>query len=181
MPKKSAIAARANPRPASRRAELLANRIEEGAAKLAAFVEGLSEAQWRQPVSATDRRPVGVVVHHVAYIYPIEIEAARAIASGRAVETAWPAIAELNARHAAANAEITRAAALQLLARNSREAAAAVRAFKDEDLDRAASFGLSDGAPVTAQFVVEDHAMRHAWHHLAKIKASVGAKSRNQD
>ena len=167
-------AANTDPRPGSRRAELLASRIEEGAAKLAAFVERLSEGQWRQPVSATDRRTVGVVVHHVAFIYPIEIEAARAIASGQAVETAWPAIAALNARHAAENADVTKAVALDTLARNSSEAAAAVRAFTDEELDRAAPFGLSDGAPVTAQFVIEDHAMRHAWHHLAKIREAVG-------
>ena len=173
MSKTDAFATTAN-RPASRRAEVLANRIEEGAARLAAYVEGLSEAQWRQPVSATDRRTVGVVVHHVAYIYPIEIEAARAIAHGQAVETAWPAIAQLNAKHAAENAKVTKAAALELLARNSREAAAAVRAFTDEELDRAASFGLSDGATVTAQFVIEEHAMRHAWHHLAKIREAVG-------
>jgi hypothetical protein len=174
MPTTGVSAAAPDPRPASRRAGLLADRIEEGAAKLAAYVERLSEAQWRQPISATDRRPVGVVVHHVAFIYPIEIEAARAIGSGKAVETAWPAIAELNAKHAGANADVTKAVALELLARNSREAAAAVRAFKDEDLDRAAPFGLSDGAPVTAQYVIEDHAMRHAWHHLAKIREAVG-------
>ena len=160
--------------PAKPRAEVLADRIEEGAARLADYVEGLSEMHWRLPVSATDRRSVGVVVHHVAYIYPIEIEAARAIARGKAVETAWPAIAELNAKHAGAHAKVTKAEALELLASNSREAAAAVRAFKDEELDRAAPFGLSDGAPVTAQYVIEDHAMRHAWHHLAKIREAVG-------
>jgi hypothetical protein len=174
MPTTGTFAAIPDPQPVSRRAGLLADRIEEGAAKLAAYIEGLSEARWRQPVSATDRRTVGVVVHHVAYIYPIEIEAARAIARGQAVETAWPAIAELNARHAGANADVTKAEALELLARNSREAAAAVRAFKEEDLDRAAPFGLSDGAPVTAQYVIEDHALRHAWHHLAKIREAVG-------
>jgi hypothetical protein len=37
----------------SRRAEALADRIEAGAAGLAAFVEGLSEAEWRTPVSRT--------------------------------------------------------------------------------------------------------------------------------
>jgi DinB superfamily len=165
----------------SRRAGLLADRIEEGAARLADYAKGLSEAQWRQPVNATDRRTIGVIVHHVAFVYPIEIDVARGIASGKAVDTTWADIAALNANHARDNGGVTRAEALELLARNSREAAAAVRAFKDEDLDRAASFGSSDGAPVTAQFVVEDHAMRHAWHHLAKIKASVGAKSKNQD
>ena len=29
-------------------------------------------------------------------------------------------------------------------------------------------------APLTSQFVIEDHALRHSWHHLAKIKAALG-------
>jgi hypothetical protein len=69
---------------------------------------------------------------------------------------------------------VTKAAALELLRRNSREAAAAVRAFTDEELDRAAPVGLSFGAPVTAQFIVEDHALRHSWHHLAGIRRALG-------
>jgi hypothetical protein len=28
--------------------------------------------------------------------------------------------------------------------------------------------------PVTAQFVIEDHAVRHSWHHLARIRSAVG-------
>ncbi len=137
-------------------------------------MKGLTEAQWRKPISETDRRTVGVVVHHVAFVYPIEIAAARAIASGRAVETAWKDIVELNARHSGDNADVTQAEAIEILTRNSREAAAAVRAMTDEELDTAAPFGLSYGAPVTAQFVIEDHALRHAWHHLAKIRESLG-------
>jgi len=27
---------------------------------------------------------------------------------------------------------------------------------------------------MTAQFVIEDHALRHAWHHLAKMRQAVG-------
>jgi len=157
------------------RAELLANRIEEGAALLAAFVEGLSEAEWRTPVSATDGRSVGVIVHHVASMYPIEIEAARAIASGKAItDVTWEVIAQINAKHAQDQAEVTKAAALELLRRNSREAADAVRAFTDDELEQAAPFSLSFGAPVTAQFVIEDHAMRHSWHHLARIRTALG-------
>src|SRR4051812_9095369 len=45
----------------SRRAGLLADRIEEGAALLAHFAEGLSEAEWGNPVSGSDNRPVGVI------------------------------------------------------------------------------------------------------------------------
>jgi len=159
------------------RAELLANRIEEGAARLAAFAEGLSEAEWRTPVleSGKDGRSVGVIVHHVASVYPIEIELAKSVASGKAVaEVTWDALAEMNAKHAQEQAEVTKDVTLELLRRNSREAAAAVRAFTDDDLDQAAAFSLSDGAPVTAQFVIEDHALRHSWHHLEGIRAALG-------
>ena len=159
-----------------RRAESLADRIEEGAAGLAAFAEGLSEAEWRTPMSGErDQRSVGVIVHHVASVYPIEIDLARAIASGKAVtEVTWEAVAEMNAKHAADQARVTKTEALDLLRRNSREAAAAVRALSDDELDRAAPFSLSFGAPVTAQFVIEDHALRHSWHHLARIRSAVG-------
>jgi hypothetical protein len=157
------------------RAELLADRIEEGAAGLAAFAEGLSESEWRTPVSGSDRRPVGVIVHHVASMYPIEVDVARAIASGKAVtDVTWEVVAQLNRKHAQENAEVTKAAAVELLRRNSHEAANAVRAFTDEELDRAAPFSLSFGAPVTAQFVIEDHALRHSWHHLARIRTALG-------
>ena len=160
----------------SRRSELLAARIEEGAAGLAAFVEGLSETEWRAPMTTgNDRRPVGVVVHHVAFVYPIEVDLAKAIAGGKAVtDVTWEVVAGLNGKHASDQAAVTKAAALELLKKNSREAAAAVRAFTDEDLDRAAPFSLAYGAPVTAQFVIEDHPVRHSWHHLARIRKSLG-------
>src|SRR5437762_2682276 len=83
------------------RAELLADRIEEGAAGLAAFVEGLSETEWRTPMSTgSDRRPVGVIVHHVAFVYPIEVDLAKAIAGGKAVtDVTWEVVAGLNGKH----------------------------------------------------------------------------------
>ena len=160
-----------------RRAALLADRIEEGAAGLAAFAKGLSEAEWHAPVpgSGRDGRSVGVIVHHVASVYPIEIDLARTIASGKAIaDVTWEVVAQLNAKHAQDQTGVTKAAALELLQRNSREAAAAVRAFTDDELDRAAPFSLSFGAPVTAQFVIEDHALRHSWHHLARIRKALG-------
>jgi hypothetical protein len=162
---------------ASARAEALARRIEEGAAGLAAFAEGLSEAEWRTPLTGDgrDRRPVCVIVHHVASVYPIEVDLARAIGSGKAVtDVTWDVVAQLNGKHAQEYCDVSKVAALELLRKNSREAAAAVRAFTDEQLDQAAPFGLSYGAPVTAQFVIEDHALRHSWHHLAGIRKALG-------
>jgi SAM-dependent methyltransferase len=158
----------------SRRAGLLADRIEQGAAGLAAFAETLSDAEWSTPVSETDHRPVGVIVNHVATMYPIEIDVARAVASGKAVtDVSWDAVAQINAKNAQENATVTKAAALGLLRKNSREAAAVVRALTDDELDQAAPFSLSFGAPMTTQFVIEDHALRHSWHHLAKIRKAL--------
>ena len=69
-----------------RRAESLAERIEEGAAGLVAFVEGLQKEEWRKPVSQvyrrSCRRPV-LGAPHVAIVDPIEIYLERAIAGGK--------------------------------------------------------------------------------------------------
>jgi hypothetical protein len=158
----------------SRRAESLAARIEEGASGLAAFAEKLSDKDWQTRIPK-DGRTVGVVVHHVASVYPIEVDLAKAIASGKPVtEVTWEAVADMNAKHSRDQANVSKADTLALLRRNSKQAAEAVRAFTDEQLDGAAPFSLSYGAPVTAQFVIEDHALRHSWHHLAKIRAALG-------
>ena len=169
------LAARKTRGHVSHRAGLLADRIEEGAASLAAFAEGISEAEWQLPASGTDRRSIGVIVHHVASMYPIEIEAARVIASGKSVtDITWEVVANLNTKHAREHAFVTKTDALDLLRKNSREAASSAREFTDDELDRAAPFSLSFGAPVTTQFVIEDHALRHSWHHLARIRKAVG-------
>lgn len=156
-----------------KRAEVLAGRVEAGAELLATYAEGLSDTEWNARVR--DGRTVGVIVHHVASMYPIEIDVARSIAGGKAVEgVTWEAVAEINAKHAVEQSKVGRAEALELLRKNSREAAAAVRKFSDAELDTAAGFSLSFDAPMTAQFVVEDHALRHAWHHLARIRQALG-------
>jgi DinB superfamily len=156
------------------RSEMLATRIEEGSTGLAAFAETLSDAEWGVPTSSTDRRTVGQIVNHVALVYPIEVDLARAIAGGNAVtDVTWEVVANLNAGHARDHAKVTKAEALALLRKNSREAAEAVRGFTDAQLDQAAPFSLSFGAPVTAQFVIEDHALRHSWHHLSRIRKAV--------
>ena len=60
------------------RAGQLADRLLLGANKLADFAEGLSESDWNKPVLG-DGRSVGVVVHHVASVYPIEVELAQVL------------------------------------------------------------------------------------------------------
>jgi len=158
----------------SQRAMLLAARLEEGAAGLADLARGLSEAEWGVLTSPTDHRTVGQIVNHVALLYPIEIDLARTIAGGKAVvDVSWQVVAELNANHARDHANVVKADVLDLLKTNSHQAAEAVRRFTDEELDRAAPFSLSFGAPMTAQYVIEDHAVRHSWYHLARIRKAL--------
>ena len=79
----------------------------------------------------------------------------------------------MNAQHAADNAAVTRQAALELLRTNSAAAAAAIRALSDEQLAKAAPVSLYSDAPLTCQFVLEDHAVRHSYHHLARLRRAV--------
>jgi DinB superfamily len=165
------------PRTASRRANLLADRLEQGARALETLANGLTEAEWQTRIPH-DGRKVGVVVHHVATMYPLEIQLAELLATGKAVEAVtWEVVDELNAKHADEHAGVTKEAALELLQRNSAAAAAAIRALSDEELDRAAPVSLNADAPLTCQFLLEDHAVRHSYHHLAKIRAALRAAS----
>ncbi|CAN5655897.1 hypothetical protein BH23GEM1_BH23GEM1_11780 [soil metagenome] len=157
----------------SQRAKVLAERIEQGAAGLAAFAETLSDEQWRRTIPP-DGRTAGVIINHVASIYPLEIELAQLLASGKPIEgVTWAAVAEVNAKHAAENVNAGKRDTIELLAQNSKAAADAVRALSDAELDHAAPVSLNYDAPLTTQFFIEDHALRHSFHHLAKLRAAL--------
>jgi hypothetical protein len=155
------------------RTNALAERLEQGARALESIAAGVSPGEWRTAIPH-DGRTVGVVVHHVASMYPIEISLALALAAGKAVEgVTWDIVHGINAQHAAENANVTREEAIALLRRNSAEAAAAIRALTDQQLDRAATVSLNADAPLTCQFFLEDHAVRHSYHHAAKIRGAL--------
>jgi hypothetical protein len=160
---------------ASVRAQALAERLEDGARSLSALARTLTDSEWRTPVSATDTRPIGVIVHHVASIYPLEIQLAQVLSTGQPIkDVTWDAVAQVNAGHAKENGGAAKEATLELLARNSAAAAAAIRAFTDDQLAQAAPVSLYGDAPLTCQFFLEDHAVRHSYHHLAKIRKVLG-------
>ena len=163
----------ARPRAASERGGLLADRLEQGARALASLASTLCDEEWNTPLPH-DGRTCGVVVHHVASVYPIEIGLAQTVAAGKAITgVTGKDIDAMNAAHASEHARVTKGEAIDLLLRNSAAAATAIRALTDAELDRAASVSLYDDAPLTCQFVLEDHAVRHSYHHLAGIRAAV--------
>jgi hypothetical protein len=157
----------------SRRSEALAAHLEQGARALAAFASTLTDAEWHTRIPQ-DGRKVGVVVHHVATMYPLEIQLAQLLGAGKPVAgVTWDVVHEMNAEHAKEYDAVTKEAALDLLRRNSTAAAAAIRALSDEELDRAAPVSLNSDAPLTCQFMLEDHAVRHSYHHLDRIRAAL--------
>ena len=151
----------------------LADRLEQGARALIAFAIGLTDEEWHSRMPK-DGRTFGVIVHHVASVYPVEIQLAQTLAEGKPVEgVTAAAINAMNARHASENADVTKEAAIDLLRQNSAAAAAAIRAVSDEELAMAAPVSLYSDAPLTCQFVLEDHAVRHSYHHLARIRRAL--------
>ncbi len=155
------------------RAAELAERLEQGTRALVALATGLSDEQWRTKIPG-DGRSVGVVVHHVASVYPIEIELAQTVGAGRPVEGVVMAdIHAMNAKHAAEHAMVSKDEAISLLITNGTAAAQAIRSMTDAELGTATVVSLYAGAPVTSQFVLEDHAVRHSYHHAARIREAL--------
>lgn len=159
------------------RAYALADRLERGAEALATFADTLSDTQWKVRLPG-DGRTIGVVVHHVATVYPVEIGLAQTLANGHAITgVTWDVIHEMNASHARENTGVTKEETLALLRDTSAAAARAVRTLRDDQLDRASMVSLYADAPLTCQFMLEDHVVRHSYHHLAAIRAAVARET----
>src|SRR5262245_66427490 len=89
------------------RANALAERLERGAEALAILSNSLTEVEWNTPVPK-DGRTIGVIVHHVASMYPLEIQVAQVIASGKPlVGVTWEHVHEINAAHALEHTYVT--------------------------------------------------------------------------
>ena len=139
----------------SNRADALADVLEQGARALASFASGLSSSEWRTR-GLKDERRFGVVVHHVATMYPLEIKLAQTLAGGDPVTgVTWDDVHAMNAAHAKEFDAVTKEETLALLDKNSAAAAAAIRALSDEELSRFAPISMYSNAPLTCQFMLE--------------------------
>lgn len=157
----------------SKRSYELARRLELGALALEAFASSLTEFEWQSRLPR-DGRKIGTVVHHVATVYPLEVELAQTVGKGQAVEgLTMDVIDKMNADHAKKFDGVSKEATIELLKENSAAAAAAIRELTDEELDQAVPVSLYANAVLTCQFVLEDHAVRHSLHHLGRIRAAL--------
>ena len=157
----------------NQRSNALAEHLEQGVRSLVTFAGTLTDAEWSTPIPH-DWRTVGIVVHHVASIMPLEIDLAMTVANGKpVVGLTWDTVHQLNAEHARANGNAGKEETLDLLRKNAASAAATIRGLSDAQLDRALPVSMYSDAPLTTQFLLEDHAVRHAYHHLGKIRGAL--------
>ena len=159
----------------SQRSNALADALEAGARALAEFASTLTDEEWQSRLP--EGRKVGVVVNHVATVYPIEIQFARSIAAGTPAGITMPDINQMNSGHATDNDATSKEETLRLLAANSAAAAAEIRSLTDAELDTVAAVPLYGNATLTCQFILEDHAVRHSYHHLARIQAGLARRA----
>ena len=161
----------------SSRADTLADRVEQGAREFVACIDNLSDREW-QTATLHDGRSVGVVAHHVATAYPIEIDLVRKLASGEGITgVTWEWVAQFNAQHAKEHAKTGKAEVVKLLRSNSAAAAEFVRTLSDEQLDKASPVSLNWDAPLTTQYFIEEHAIGHSYRHRASIQAALNTNT----
>ena len=161
----------------SKRAEAIADRIDQGTEAMAGFVEGLSEAEWHTVVP-NEERTVAALVRHTADSFPFFIQWASALAEGQPITgVTWDDIAGMNAQHGQAHAVANKQETIELLRTNSKIAADKVRQFTDEELDNVATVCLYWDTPLSAQWLIEYHHIRHSYHHLDSIRAALNGSA----
>src|SRR5712675_673447 len=68
----------------SQRPNALADRLEQGARALVTFASALTDEEWQTRVPK-DGRKIGVIVHHVASVYPLEVQLAQTLAGAKPI------------------------------------------------------------------------------------------------
>ena len=130
------------------------------ATALAAFAATLSETEWETRVPTTDGRSASWCITWPAICRSSFTSRSYSPPATQSPIVAWDAVHAMNRAHAAKHDDVTKEATLALLAQSSAAAAAAIRALSETELDRAAPVSLNGDAPLTCQFMLEDHAVR---------------------
>lgn len=165
------------------RAEDLAAELEGSYTTFATYLESLSADQWRRPAAnhpeivagEDERRPVGVIAHHVGDTVPMFAERARRIATGEPLDPIT--LAEMdaaNARHAAVHTKPDQAETLAMLRDNVERASEMIRELSDEDLDRP---GAGDLSRWTAEQLIRRVLIGHVTWHEGSIRATLEGSS----
>ena len=95
------------------KSEALAKQFEAKAKEAAAFLETLSDADWKK-VTQAEKWPVGVTAHHLAGSYDRVPDIARGLAAGQSFGNFTRVMLDqMNAQHAKDFANVTKAETLK--------------------------------------------------------------------
>lgn len=158
----------------SQRALDLSRRFATANEAAIAFVQTLSDDEWRSPC-IREGRTVGQVVEHIAAGHLVIGGIIEAMAFGRPLPVAARRTAQtgarFNARQAAGFAGHSRQQGLRALRRNGRVIERLLATLSDEQLARTTD---TIEGPVTTEQEIEDGLFHHLGAHFEAVRESVG-------
>lgn len=154
-----------------------ADRFEAAQDEFIRLIESLDDESWQrvgknypQRVNDEDEeRSVGVIAHHVATSAPFILERIQLMADGKLLPPVGD-FRELNARHAAENAGVTREEVLSVLRDTTGPIAAAVRGIPDDQLDKQRETPVG---PMSVAQRLERVLIGHLKMHQGSIEAAL--------
>ena len=155
----------------SERAAELAARFEQTHGEALGFAESCSGDGW-DAVTSGERWPVGVVVGHIAQGYAAVERWVCGYLEGRPVSETRDTIHAGNAEHLAETSERSRDETIGLLRVNAASVAATIRGLSDEQLAITFPMAVADGAPMSAEQLVQI-LFRHTANHLESCRQAV--------
>lgn len=157
----------------SQRAKEISERIKDFSDNVIAFVESLSEDDWRK-VCESEEWPVGATAYHLGAGHFAISDTAGMIVRGEDLPPlTMDQINAMSDKQAREHADCTKIEAIEALRKNSAEMVAFVAGLTDEELDRKGSMPAFGGEATTEQliqFVIFESAMRH----FDSMKTAVG-------
>ena len=148
----------------SQRAKEISERIKSLSDNVMAFVESLSEDDWRK-VCESEEWPVGATAYHLGAGHFAIFNMAGMIVRGEDLPPlTMDQINAMSDKQAREHVDCTKADAIEALRKNSAEMVAFVAGLTDEELDRKGSMPAFGGEATTEQliqFVIFESAMRH--------------------
>jgi len=152
-------------------AEALASQFEQANNALIGSIESMNDAQWKA-ICPPEGWPVGVTAHHVGGgLQPISGLVMAAATGGPMPGITMEQIDAGNAQHAKDAANCTKAETVAMLRQGGQAAAAMVRGFSDDQLQRS---GTLLGGPMSTEDMIKNILIGHVQQHTASIKQALG-------
>jgi hypothetical protein len=155
------------------KADNLAKQFEAKVQEATALIEKLNDADWKK-VTAAEKWPVGVVVHHVAMGHEGISRIVRTVASGQPMPNfTLDMLHQMNAQHATEHAACTKSETLALHKKNAAAAATVVRGLSDAELAKSGKV-LADTPAMNVENIVSGILINHIDEHVGSIRKTLG-------